>query len=472
MNSNKLIKRFFGIWVASFFMLLSAQVLANEGYEAFRPDREGEEVSGEGFEALQAVNSDVFGWITVYGTNIDYPLVQDAGGDNRRYERINARGEPSMAGAIFMDVRNEQDFSNFNTIIYGHEMGRNAMFGELTQFATAEVFDRHPYGMIYTATEDVFHGIEFFAFMIVNAFDHTFYAPHLASDEEKEAFIARIFEEAIQYRTIDVTSQDQLVILSTCTPTGNDMRQVLIGRLTDETFDEAYLQFITGGGTWSVNAVASEVLREIGEWGLVTVAILVLVLTVCMTILVARFQIRKEIGLASSIPPKRKTKGVTLLQEFLIMSIKVSIVLSAFTLVFVFLFGVTQVADATMAPSVREGDLVFFSRRGDTFEVGEMVLVQYDQEPQVRRVIAVGGDEVDITYEGLFINGRLQQELQIFQETTAFHEGIRFPITLEENELFLLSDNRQSAQDSRIYGAIETENVLGTVITVLRRRNL
>ena len=459
----------FGVFIVMFLTLMVGMIfpaLANEqGYEAFRPAREDEVEDATGFASLQEVNPDVFGWISVFGTNIDYPLVQDQNNDNRRYEHTNARGEPSMSGAIFLDVRNEQDLTNFIHIIYGHEMGRNAMFGELTQFANEEVFNRHTHGMIYTATEDTFYGVEFFAFMMVNAFDGTFYNPHMIDEQEKEYFLQRLENEAIHYRNIGVGIHERLVILSTCTPTSNDMRQVLIGRLTTDVLDDVFYNDTRQG--W-----INRILDDIGEFGLATTSILVVLLTVLSTILIAKLQIKKEIKAATSTPPKKKTKRATMLQEFFRLSGKIAIILSALILAFIFIFGVTQVTDASMAPSVREGDLIFFQRRGNAVGIGDMVVVNFRGETQIRRVIAVAGDVVDINYEGLVVNGRVQQEMRIFEETTPFIEGVRFPIVLDEGEVFLLGDSRGSAEDSRIYGAVEVDNIIGTVITVLRRRNL
>jgi len=428
-------------------------------YAPYRPMQEGE----LGFEELQSINPDVFGWINIYGTNIDYPLVQDGNGDNRRYEHTNARGEPSMPGAIFLDVRNSQDLTDFISIIYGHDMARNAMFGEIRHFINEDVFDAHQYGMLFTG--DRFYGIELFAFLLVDAFDTGIYAPNMEDPAEKEVFLERIFTEALQIREIDVTTNDRIVILSTCTPTGNNGRHILVGRLMEVVPEDI---FLTGGNrSWGAT-----LLEEIGELGLATGSFLVIILTVCITLLIVRIQGRREEEDAKAIPPRIRKKQPTLLGEILILSSKITIVLSAVALLFIFLFGATQVNDASMAPAVREGDIVFFQRIATEIDVASLVVVRYDERTQVRRVVAVGGDEVDITADGLVINGLLQLEMHIFEETTQFVEGITFPLIVPYGEVFILGDSRRSAQDSRIYDTVPVENILGSVVTVIRRRNL
>ena len=91
---------------------------------------------------------------------------------------------------------------------------------------------------------------------------------------------------------------------------------------------------------------------------------------------------------------------------------------------------------------------------------------------QVRRIIAGPGDRVDISENGLEINGYLQQEDDIYTDTMRFAEGIDFPVTVGQEEYFVLGDNRENARDSRIYGLVNQKEIKGTVISLLRRRGL
>jgi len=81
--------------------------------------------------ALSAINPDFIGWITVDGTDIDYPVVQ--GTDNSRYLNTTFSGANNRSGAIFMDYRIEEGFDNHIVILYGHNMRNGAMFGTLSQ---------------------------------------------------------------------------------------------------------------------------------------------------------------------------------------------------------------------------------------------------------------------------------------------------------------------------------------------------
>lgn len=68
------------------------------------------------------------------------------------------------------------------------------------------------------------------------------------------------------------------------------------------------------------------------------------------------------------------------------------------------------------------------------------------------------------------INGYWQQETGIYTETLPYTEGISFPVTLGEDEYFVLGDSRSNAEDSRIYGPVKKEEIKGAVITLLRHR--
>jgi signal peptidase I len=79
---------------------------------------------------------------------------------------------------------------------------------------------------------------------------------------------------------------------------------------------------------------------------------------------------------------------------------------------------------------------------------------------------------VDVADGDLIINGARQQELDIFEETWAYENNVEFPLTVGADQVFVLGDARENATDSRVYGPVDIEDTLGTVITVIRRRNL
>ena len=159
-------------------------------------------------------------------------------------------------------------------------------------------------------------------------------------------------------------------------------------------------------------------------------------------------------------------------RELGLLAIKIAAIVICFLLIFTFLYGFHRNTDPDMFPMVKDGDLVLFYRLDKDYSIGDLLLLDFQGERQVRRVIAVAGDVVDITEHGLIINGAMQHEPEIFQKTWRYDNGVYFPLTVGEGQVFVLGDARENAIDSRIYGTVNTRDTLGTVITVIRRRGL
>jgi len=202
-------------------------------YEIYKPTVKDE---GKSFAELQAVNPDIFGWLTVYGTHIDYPVVQ--GLDNMHYVNYNAEGEYSLSGAIFLDTHCNCSFSDFNSIIYGHHMEKQAMFGEIGCFNEKTYFDSHKYGMIYYDGQE--HGLEFFAIVHADAYDSSVFKTGITKREDQQAYLDMLLDRAIHFREIQATADDRIVLLSTCSASSTNGRDMLVARITDEIYEDTF----------------------------------------------------------------------------------------------------------------------------------------------------------------------------------------------------------------------------------------
>lgn len=116
---------------------------SNKKYEPYRPTVD----DSKSFEDFLAVNPDVCGWLTIPGTGVDYPLVQ--GENNSYYLSHNALKEVTMTGSLYLDYIADKDFSDFSTVIYGHHMERDKMFGDLDKFLDEEFFNEHTTASVY-----------------------------------------------------------------------------------------------------------------------------------------------------------------------------------------------------------------------------------------------------------------------------------------------------------------------------------
>lgn len=159
-------------------------------------------------------------------------------------------------------------------------------------------------------------------------------------------------------------------------------------------------------------------------------------------------------------------------KEVLLLLGKIAAICLAFLLLFTFLFGLYRNADSDMTPAVKDGDLVIFYRLDKRYIAGDVLVLEFEGKKQVRRVVATAGDTVDITEEGLMINGAIQQEPDIYFATYRYERGTGFPVTLGEGQVFVLGDHRINATDSRVYGVVDIQDTLGKVMAVFRRRGI
>lgn len=215
---------FYGIY-AVWDSVQIGQQAESSVYEAYRPTKDN-----LSFDELKKINPEVFGWLNVYGTQIDYPLVQ--GMDNSKYVNTDTKGSFALSGSIFLDSRNNKKFQDINHVIYGHHMERDTMFGELEFFLEAEYFGEHRYGSIYYGEE--WNGIEFFAFLYADAYDPVLYHTGLEGDEGRKRYQTYVKEHSLNYRDIKFQPGERYVTLSTCTSSSTNGRHLLIGRITDE----------------------------------------------------------------------------------------------------------------------------------------------------------------------------------------------------------------------------------------------
>ena len=156
-------------------------------------------VEGINFDALYTINPNVVGWIFIPYTTIDYPVVQ--GADNERYLRYTFSGQRNSSGAIFLDYRNNPDFSDPHTLVYGHNMQDGSMFSSLQDWNGDRFILHTPNGIL-----------EYIVFnrQIVSANHEMYTLPNVVAD-----------------------SGMQVVTLSTCISGRPYLRYVVQGRLLE-----------------------------------------------------------------------------------------------------------------------------------------------------------------------------------------------------------------------------------------------
>ena len=164
------------------------------------------------FAKLQKVNKDVIGWIYNPGTVINYPVVQ--GKDNSYYLKHLINGKENPSGTPFLDYHMKPDFSDKNMFIYAHHMKNGSMFSSITEYKDMAYYNKHK--NMYLITPDKKYRLEVFSAYITKATSDTYMRGFKANDKFQK-YIDYITELSLIKTGIEVTKDDTIVSLSTCT---------------------------------------------------------------------------------------------------------------------------------------------------------------------------------------------------------------------------------------------------------------
>lgn len=180
------------------------------------------------FAALQEDTcADIYAWISIPDTRIDYPVLQHPS-DDTYYLNYNLDGSKGYPGCIYTEMENSKDFSDFNTVIYGHNMKNGSMFHDLHNYEDESFLPDHPYVYIYTPDRVMRYRI-FAAYPYDDR--HLLYSFDYATPEGRAGYLSEIFSirsmSAVLDDQVAVTSEDRLITLSTCVGSQNEKRYLV-----------------------------------------------------------------------------------------------------------------------------------------------------------------------------------------------------------------------------------------------------
>ncbi len=180
------------------------------------------------FPAWQSLNEDVSAWIHNEAIRVDHPVLKSP--DNEYYLTHDLDRSYKAMGSIFFDFRNQTDFSDPNTIIYGHNFDNGLMFSNLVWYKSQPFYEKHPFYYLYTP-EQVYR-VDIAAGIVVSETDVTYLVVDFNSDAEFRDLIQTIQENSVIETEIELTPKDRLVTLYTCTNDWQGQRFVVIGKIT------------------------------------------------------------------------------------------------------------------------------------------------------------------------------------------------------------------------------------------------
>lgn len=189
------------------------------------------------FAALQAENPEIVAWISVPGTHIDYAILQSGTvhPEEDYYLYRDEKGNHRRSGSIYIQQQNSANFTDPNTVIYGHNMANGSMFADLHQYrAKEDFFNKNDTIYVYTPGHIYTYRL-YSAFVFDNR--HILNAYNFHDKEGFSAFLQETLSPSSMQRRVrqgvSVTDRDRIITLSTCYAR-DDQRYLVIGVLTNE----------------------------------------------------------------------------------------------------------------------------------------------------------------------------------------------------------------------------------------------
>lgn len=174
------------------------------------------------WDKLHEINKDIYAWIYIPGTSVDYPILQSET-DDTYYLEHNLDGSRGRPGCIYTESINSKLFTDYNTVIYGHNMKSGAMFKTLHNFEDSTFFDNNKYVYVYIEEEVLVY--EIFASYTTGA-EHILNTYPIDSSSAMQEYVNSVYEKAKKKgcvrEDIDVSGDSAIITLSTCTASSSE----------------------------------------------------------------------------------------------------------------------------------------------------------------------------------------------------------------------------------------------------------
>lgn len=198
-------------------------------------------------KSLLHLNEDIGGWITIDGTDVDYPILfdhkcpEDVNPEewvtNSYYLDKGLDGEYDRAGSLFMDYRNvfgyDEESQSDNIVIYGHNMANDTMFGSLRKYRQDYTFyDENP--VIWLSSNYTDYQYVIFGFMITSGNWYTDFRywdmEDFATEDDFNYYVDTVKQNSLVDTGVDVQYGDKLLTLSTCYADADNSRFIVVAR--------------------------------------------------------------------------------------------------------------------------------------------------------------------------------------------------------------------------------------------------
>ena len=164
-------------------------------------------------------------------------------------------------------------------------------------------------------------------------------------------------------------------------------------------------------------------------------------------------------------PRLREEKRKQARRTRLITSAEFAALIVLLIVIFYILMGISTVDGDSMYPTLHNQDKVVYLRRVSQYQAGYIVVLNRPNGDEfVKRIVATAGDTVNIQSGKLYVNGKETEFKESLGDTMWMADDVEYPVELGESEVFVLGDNREISEDSRIFGPVNTRDIAGKLL--------
>lgn len=200
----------------------------------YKTAKEPEDWSNLSFDELMKKNPDIYAWIYIPGTNIDYPVCQSSDGNDDFYLDHNIYREYQFSGTIYSQTMNSRDFNDPVTVLYGHNMLNGSMFASLHNFEDEEFFKKYNTAFVFTKDK-------LLTYLIYSAYTyddrHILHSFHMEFEEQFESYLNSTLDphtyDGLVREGVELGKDNKILTLSTCTNGASNTRYLVQGVLVD-----------------------------------------------------------------------------------------------------------------------------------------------------------------------------------------------------------------------------------------------
>lgn len=214
----------YGLYVLCDIFYINQTAFVSHDLLQYRPsistDGESEDNSAS-LGNLKSINSDTVGWVEIFDTHINYPVVQ--GKDDLEYLNKDIYGNSTLTGSIYLASDNNSDFNDWYNLLYGHHMDNGAMFGDISKFLDQDYFQTHSKGILQTQSGT--YVLNIFACISTDSYEGTIY--HISEDAEERYPKLKEYISNHSYQLTEMPDDARILAFSTCTDATTNGRIVL-----------------------------------------------------------------------------------------------------------------------------------------------------------------------------------------------------------------------------------------------------